>query len=173
MEQFQGTVSELVTVFVALGGIYFFVGLVLNLAQAQLSSATGDVIGHARALQQGIAMVILLSVAVSWKPITETLSPYFYSAGFSSPNVADSGEEVYAVWEHLAMMLVYLALGGAGTFLTVSAVYSGVGIQLAQSAGMPAGTARMVGKFGTIAAGGLLTLSSVFIANGVLHVLFR
>jgi len=173
MEQFQGTVSELVTVFVALGGIYFFVGLVLNLAQAQLSSATGDVIGHARALQQGIAMVILLSVAVSWKPITEALAPYFYSAGFSSPNVADTGKEIYAVWEHLAKMVVFLAIGGAGTFLTVSAVYSGAGIQLAQSAGMPAGMARMVGKFGTIAAGGLLTLSSVFIANGVLYVLFQ
>lgn len=173
MEQFQETVSDLVTVFVALGGIYFFVGLVLNLAQAQLSSATGDVIGHARALQQGIAMVILLSVAVSWKPITEALAPYFYGAGFSSADVADTGKEVYAVWEHLAKMLVYLAIGGAGTFLTVSAVYSGAGIQLAQSAGMPAGVARMVGKFGTIAAGGLLTLSSVFIANGILHVLFR
>jgi hypothetical protein len=87
--------------------------------------------------------------------------------------VADTGAEVYAVWEHLAKMLVYLAIGGAGTFLTVSAVYSGAGIQLAQSAGMPAGMARMVGKFGMIVAGGLLTLSSVFIANGVLHILFR
>ena len=173
MEKLQGTVSELVTVFAALGGIYFFVAMVLNLAQAQLSSSTGDVIGHARALQQGIAMVILLSIAVSWKPITDAIVHHFYGPGFASPSIPDTGASVYEIWRQLANMIVRVAIGGSGTFLTVSAVYSGAGIQLARSAGMSAGMARSMGKFVAVVAGGVLTLSSVVIANGVLGLIFN
>lgn len=172
MEKLQGTVSELVTLLTALGGVYFFAALVLNLAQAQISSATGDVIGHSRALQQGIAMVILLSVAASIRPITEALTHYFYVTNFSSPSVPVTGAEVYGIWEHIAKMVVYLVLGGAGIFLTVSAVFSGVGVQLAQSIGMPVGMARSAGRLGTIVAGGVLTLTSVFVGNSLLAIIF-
>ena len=36
--------------------LYFFVGLAINLAQAQLSTATGDPSGYAHALQQAIIL---------------------------------------------------------------------------------------------------------------------
>ena len=173
MEAFQNTVLDLVQVFVALGGIYFAVALVLNLAQAQLASATGDSIGHARALQQGIAMVILLSIAVSVKPLAEAIAPYFYGANFTAPNVVTNFNSAYEVWRQLANIIVRLAIGGGGTFLTINAVYSSAGIHLAKAAGMPVGVAQAVGRLGVAVGGGVLTLLSMVIANGLLKLIFQ
>jgi hypothetical protein len=173
MEAFQNTVLDLVQVFVALGGIYFSVALVLNLAQAQLASATGDTIGHARALQQGIAMVILLSVAVSVKPLAGAIAPYFYGANFAAENVITDLDSAYEVWRQLANIVVRLAIGGGGTFLTINAVYSGAGIHLAKAAGMPVGMSQAVGKLGMAVGGGVLTLLSMVIANGLLRLIFQ
>ena len=172
MEEFSNFVSELVQVFVALGGIYFSVALVLNLAQAQLASATGDRIGHARALQQGIAMVILLSVAVSWKPLVSAVAPHFYSSGYVANNGITTDQQAYEVWRQLANMLIKLAIGGGGTFLTVNAVYSGAGIHLARSVGAPEGMAAAIGKLGAAVGGGVLTITSMVIANGLLRIIF-
>jgi hypothetical protein len=173
MEAFQNSVLDLVQVFVALGGIYFSVALVLNLAQAQLASATGDSIGHARALQQGIAMVILLSIAVSVKPLAGAIAPYFYGANFEARNAVTDLNSAFEVWRQLANFVVRLAIGGGGIFLTISAVYSGAGMQLAKAAGMPVGVARAVGKFGMAVGGGILTLLSMVIANGLLKLIFQ
>jgi hypothetical protein len=172
MEDFSKIVSELVQVFVALGGIYFAVALVLNLAQAQLASATGDTIGHARALQQGIAMVILLTIAVSVKPLVGTIAPYFYGSNFEPKTVIDNGILAYEAWRQLANIIVHLAIGCGGIFLTINAVYSGAGIQLAKAAGMSVSMARAVGKLGAAVGGGVLTLLSIVIANGLLKLIF-
>ena len=90
MEKLQGIVGELVGILAALGGAYFFVGFIANLVQAQVSTVTGDSIGKARALQQGIGMVMLLCVAVSVGPLTSGLVRHFYGSGFSSPSVLTS-----------------------------------------------------------------------------------
>ena len=87
MEKLQGIVGEIVGILAALGGAYFFVGFVANLVQSQISTVTGDSIGRAREIQQGIGMVMLLCVAVSVGPLTSGLVRNFYGSGFSSPNV--------------------------------------------------------------------------------------
>jgi len=173
MEEFSKAVSELVKIFVALGGIYFSVALVLNLAQAQLASATGDTIGHARALQQGIAMVILLSVAVSWEPLVSVIAPYFYSGSLEAKTVISSGAQAYEIWRQLANIIIRLAIGGGGIFLTINAVYSGLGIHMAKAAGMSAGMAQAVGRLGTAVGGGVLTVMSMVIANGLLKIISK
>jgi len=89
MDRLQGVVGDLVGVLAALGGAYFFVGLVADLVQAQVSTVTGDTIGRARAIQQGLEMVLLLCIAASVGPLTGAVVRYFYGSGFSAPDVLD------------------------------------------------------------------------------------
>ena len=77
MPELYTAVANMVRIFSFAIALYFFVGLVVNMAQAHLAGATGDTIGYARALQQGIAMVIMLAVAVNANAIAgflETLA---------------------------------------------------------------------------------------------------
>jgi hypothetical protein len=164
MEALNASVAELVAIIAGLIAIYFFVALVVNLAQAQLSYATGDSIGHAHALQQSIAMVVLFAVAASSKFLVPALQ------GMISPDKApQSGQEALAVWRGIASFVVSVVVGGVGIFTTLSAVYAGLGAQAHLMAGTPGGVARSLTRFIVLIGGGVLSLCSVFLANWLIE----
>jgi hypothetical protein len=173
MEALQGIVGELVGVLAALGGAYFLVGFVANLVQAQLSTVTGDSIGRARAMQQGIGMVMLLCVAVSVGPLTNGLVRYFYGAVFSSPGVLTTESGLYGLWSNLASMVVYIIVGSGMVILTVGAVYAGFGLQVAKLIGMPIGVGRAAGNLITIIIGLAVTVAAIGISKGFINIIFQ
>ena len=173
MEKLQGIVGELVGVLAALGGAYFFVGFIANLVQAQVSTVTGDSIGKARALQQGIGMVMLLCVAVSVGPLTSGLVRHFYGSGFSSPSVLTSEGGIYSLWSELASMVAYIIVGSGMVLLTVGAVYAGLGLQVAKLIGMPIGVGRAAGNLITVIMGLAVTAAALGLSKGILAIIFQ
>jgi len=173
MEKLQGIVGELVGVLAALGGAYFFVGFIANLVQAQVSTVTGDSIGKARALQQGIGMVMLLCVAVSVGPLTLGLVRHFYGSGFSSPSVLTSEGSIYSLWSELASMVAYIIVGSGMVLLTVGAVYAGLGLQVAKLIGMPIGVGRAAGNLITVIMGLALTAAALGLSKGIIGIIFQ
>jgi len=166
MEALNTAVDEWVAIIAGIIAIYFFVSLVVNLAQAQLSTATGDVIGHAHALQQAIAMVILLAVAASSSALVPVLQAYL------SPETAPkTGAEAVDVWRGIARFVVSVVVGGVGIFTTLSAVYAGIGAQASLATGMPGGVARSMTRFVVLIGGGILSLSSVLLANWLIGII--
>jgi len=167
VEALNTAVDEWVAIIAAVIAIYFFVSLVVNLAQAQLSTATSDVIGHALALQQAIAMVILLAVASSSTALVPTLQAYL------SPETApQTGAEAVDVWRGIARFVVTVVVGGTGIFTTLSVVYAGLGAQASLAIGAPLGLARSMGRVAVLVLGGILTVSSVVLANWLIRVAF-
>lgn len=173
MEKLQGIVGELVGVLAALGGAYFFVGFIANLVQAQVSTVTGDSIGKARALQQGIGMVMLLCVAVSVGPLTSGLMRHFYGSGFSSPSVLTSEGSIYSLWSELASMVAYIIVGSGMVLLTVGAVYAGLGLQVAKLIGMPIGVGRAAGNLITVIMGLAVTAAALGLSKGIIGIIFQ
>lgn len=167
MQALSATVGELVSLVSGLIALYFFVSLVVNLAQAQVSTATGDVIGHARALQQGVASVILLAVAGSAGVLVPGLQAYL-SPG-SAPQTASAA---FSIWEGLARFVVGVVLGGTGVLTTVAVVFAGLGAQSSHLLGSPVVLARSMGRMAILIAGGILTLSSVLLSNWLMSVVF-
>lgn len=125
-----------------------------------MSSATGDVLGHARAFQQGVAMVILLAVAASANALIPALQAYF-----TPVTAPQSASEAFAVWKGIAHLVVSVVVGGVGVFTTLSAVYAGVGAQAHYAMGTPAGVANSVSRLAVLIAGGIMTFFSVLLAN--------
>ena len=173
MEKLQGIVGELVGVLAALGGAYFFVGFIANLVQAQVSTVTGDSIGKARALQQGIGMVMLLCIAVSVGPLTSGLVRHFYGSGFSSPSVLTSEGSIYSLWSELASMVAYIIVGSGMVLLTVGAVYAGLGLQVAKLIGMPIGVGRAAGNLITVIMGLAVTAAALGLSKGIIGIIFQ
>jgi len=166
MEALNTAVDEWVTIIAGIIAIYFFVSLVVNLAQAQLSTATGDVIGHAHALQQAIAMVILLAVAASSSALVPALQAYL------SPETAPkTGAEAVDVWRGIAQFVVSVVIGGIGIITTLGAVYAGLGAQVSLATGMPGGVARSMTRLVVLIGGGILSLSSVLLANWLIGII--
>lgn len=166
MEDLNTIIEELVAILTGLIALYFFVSLVVNLAQAQLATATGDVIGHAHALQQGIAMVILLAVAASANVLVPALQVYV-----SPDSAPQTGAEALAVWSGIARFVVSVVIGGIGIITTLSAVYAGLGAQVSLATGMPGGVARSMTRFTVLIGGGILSLSSVLLANWLIGII--
>ena len=171
MEDLRSVVAEFVSVIATIGGIYFFVGFVVNLAQAQISAVTGDTLGRARALQQGITTVILLCLAVSVGPITESINAHF-STLVSSENI-QSKATMITVWTSLANLIVSAVTGISITILTVSAVFNGFGLQVSKIIGLPIGIARSAGNLITIIIGLALSLAAISLAQGILDAVLQ
>lgn len=172
MDRLQGIVMDLVGVFAALGGAYFFVGFVANLVQAQVSTVTGDSIGRARAMQQGLGMVLLLCIAVSVRPLTAALVDHFYGAGYSAPGVLTGEGGIYALWSELANLVAYIIVGGGVVLLTVGAVYAGLGLQVAKLIGLPIGIGRAFGNLLTILMGLAVTVAAIGLSKVLIDVIF-
>jgi hypothetical protein len=160
MEALNTAVDEWVAIIAGIIAIYFFVSLVVNLAQAQLSTATGDVIGHAHALQQAIAMIILLAVAAS----SSTLVPAL-QAHLSPETAPKTGVEAVDVWRGIAQFVVSVVVGGIGIFTTISAVYTSLGAQIGLALGAPSSTSRSIIRLLVLISGGIITFVSVGLAN--------
>jgi hypothetical protein len=167
MEALNSAVDDWVAIITGVIAIYFFVSLVVNLAQAQLSTATGDVIGHAHALQQAIAMVILLAVAASAKTLVPALQSYI------SPEIAPkTNSEAISIWRGIAHFVVSVVIGGIGIVTTVSAVYSALGAQLSAAIGKSRAISELLVRLVVLVSGGLLTIGSIGLANWLLsHIL--
>lgn len=172
MEELQGVVGELVGVLAALGGAYFFVGFVANLVEAQVSTVTGDSYGRARAMQQGLGMVMLLSIAVCVRPLAAGLISHFYGSGYSAAGILTSEGGLYALWSELANLVVYLIVGGGVVVLTAGAVYAGLGLQVARLIGIPIAIGRAFGNLLTILMGLALTVAAIALSRGVIEIVF-
>ena len=166
MEALNAAVDEWVAIIAGVIAIYFFVSMVVNLAQAQLSTATGDVIGHAHALQQAIAMVILLAVAASSNALIPALQAYI-----SPESAPETGAEIIGVWRGIAKFVVSVVVGGIGIVTTLSTVYNALGAQVGVAMGAPASTSRSMMRLFILLAGGILTVASVGLANWLLGII--
>lgn len=172
MEELQGIVGDLVGVLAALGGAYFFIGFVANLVQAQVSSVTGDTYGRARAIQQGLGMVLLLCIAISVRPLTSSLVGYFYGSSYSVPSILTSEGGLYSLWNQLATLVAYVTVGSGVTVLTAGAVYAGLGLQVARLIGIPIGIGRAFGNLLTILMGLALTAAAIGLSKGIINIVF-
>lgn len=172
MDGLQEIVGDLVGVLAALGGVYFFVGFAVNLVQAQVSSVTGDPIGRARAMQQGLGMVMLLCIAVSVRPLAAGLIGHFYGAGYSAPGMLTSEDEIYPLWSELANLVAYIIVGSGVVLLTVGAVYAGLGLQVAKLIGLPIGIGRAFGNLLTILMGLAVTVAAMGLSKVLIAVIF-
>ena len=144
--------------------LYFFAGLVVNLAQAQLATATGDPSGYAHALQQAVAMVILLVIAAALPELGAAIRGWLLCTG------QDAGS-VLSLWQALARLVAAIVLSGAGMATTVAIVWSTLGLQTAQAAGLPAQVAHTFWRILVLLIGGVLTGASVLLANHLLTLL--
>lgn len=172
MGELGDLVGDLVGILAALGGAYFFVGFVANLVQAQVSTVTGDSIGRARAVQQGLGMVMLLCIAVSARPLTTGLISHFYGAGYSVPEVLESEGGVYALWTELANLVAYIIVGGGVAIMTAGAVYAGLGLQVARLIGLPIGIGRAFGNLIAVLMGLALTVGAASLSRGLIDIIF-
>jgi len=167
MGELRGIVSDFVSIIATLGGMYFFAGFVINLIQSQVSSVTGDIQGRARAMQQGVAMVILLCIAVSVHPISRSFTDYITLIGDSSTPVDKAS--LIGFWGSIVNLVVIGATGVSITLLTVSAVFNGLGLQVSRMLGIPADMSRSAGNLITIIIGIAFTLSAVTISRTILN----
>lgn len=165
MQALSVTVGELVSLLSGLIVLYFFVSLVVNLAQAQVSTATGDVIGHARALQQGVASVILLAVAGSSTALIPALQAYL-----SPESVPQTAQAAFSIWEGLVRFVVAVVLGGTGVLTTVAVVFAGLGAQSSHLLGSPTMMARSISRITILVLGGLMTAFSVLLGIWLMSV---
>jgi threonine/homoserine efflux transporter RhtA len=172
MGELGGLVGDLVGILAALGGAYFFVGFVANLVQAQVSTVTGDSIGRARAVQQGLGMVLLLCIAVSVRPLTAGLISHFYGSGYSAAEVLESEGGVYALWTELANLVAYIIVGGGVAVMTAGAVYAGLGLQVARLIGLPIGIGRAFGNLLAVLMGLALTVGAASLSRGLINIIF-
>ncbi len=148
--------------------IAFGVGFLINLVRAQLARGTGDRLGYARALQQGLGMVILLALAGN----VELISAGLFAIGSGiNPDPSDP-VLVYSVWESLAKFFITAILGGAGIYTTVSALGAGMAGQLSLLSGSPTGVAQVLSNGLVLIGGGLLTLMAVLFANSLIAAVF-
>ncbi len=138
--------------------LYFLVGLVVNLAQAQLSTATGDSHAYAHALQQAAVLVILLALAGALPGLSKSIGAWLTCSDGTAAGTT-------SLWKSLAGLVVSIALGGAGALLTVSMVWSGLGLQFQHTLGVPGGVASGIRRMVVLLVGGVLTLSAVALAN--------
>ncbi len=156
------TLSQQFTqVILAATALYFFVGLVINLAQAQVSSVTGDHSGYAHAQQQGLLMILLLVLAVTLPSLGETIRAWLVCSDGSATSAI-------ALWKSLAKLVVAIIVGGAGILTTVSVVWSGLEIQFSFLLGTPGGVSSGLRRMALLLLGGILTISAVFLANTIL-----
>jgi hypothetical protein len=119
MQTLAATVSDLVTMKSGVIALYFFVSLVVNLAQAQASSATGDALGHARALQQGIASVLLHALASSASVLVPGLQGYL-----TPSDVPQTAAAALSTWEVLARFVIVAVLAGTSVLTAVAVVFA-------------------------------------------------
>ena len=148
--------------------IAFGVGFLINLVRAQLARGTGDRLGYARALQQGMGMVILLALAGN----VELISAGLFAIGSGiNPDPSDA-VLVYGVWESLARFFITAILGGAGIYTTVSALGAGMAGQLSLLSGSPTGVSHVLSSGLVLIGGGLLTLMAVLFANSMIAAVF-
>lgn len=150
------------TQFVLAGtAVCFFVGLVINLAQAQLATATGDPSGYAHALQQAVVLVLLLAIAGTLPSLSDAIKIWLTCVDGAPAGAIE-------LWKSLGKLVVSIVLSGTGIATTVAIVWSGVGMQASHALGMPGGVASGLWRIAILLGGGLLTLAAVLLANTLL-----
>jgi hypothetical protein len=143
------------------------VSLVVNLAQAQRSTVTGDVIGHARALQQDVAGALPLAVAGSANVLVPALQVYL-----SPESVPQTARVAFSIWDGLARFVVAVVLGGAGVLTSVCVVFAGLGTQAGHLLESLVVLARPISRPAILLVGGILALSPFLISNWVVSFLY-
>ena len=150
------------TQFVLAGtAICFFVGLIINLAQAQLATATGDHSGYAHALQQAVVLVLLLAIAGTLPSLSGTIKVWLIC-------VDGTAARAIELWKSLAKLVVSIVLSGIGITTTVAIVWSGLGMQASHAVGMLGVVSSGLWRIAVLLGGGLLTLAAVLLANTLL-----
>lgn len=160
--------AEMAKVIITGVSIIFGVGFLINLSRAQLARGTGDHLGYSRALQQGIGMVIMLALAAN----TELIANGLITLGTGIDSDPSKPALVTGIWEELAKFFSAAILGGAGVYTTVSAIGSGMAGNLSTIIGSPSGLSSTISNGLVLIGGGILTLMSILIANGVISILF-
>jgi len=133
-----------------------------------IAFGVGFLLNLARALQQGLGMVILLSLSAN----VEVIAAGLYAIGSGIDADPNSPALLTGIWEQLARFFTSSILGGVGVYTTVSAIGSGMGAHLSSITGTPAGISRTISSGLILAGGGILTLMSVLFANSMISAVF-
>jgi hypothetical protein len=171
----EALVDNALWIFTAAISIYFFVSVVINFAQAQAASVTGDRIGYAHAMQQVIGMVVMLAVAASIRTMSGEINTIIGNAlGINSDAGASltNPDGLVVIWKALAQIVVNIVISGSLVFMTVSAAFSGLSAQIAHFAGRPNAASEGVVRLMTVVVGGVVTIVSTFAANEILSRVF-
>lgn len=167
-------VADIVRIVAMAAGLYFFVGIVLNLLQAQVASTFGDKPGYAHAMEQVLAMTVLIAVAGSTYPLVNSIIPGIDKVAIQSESVdpAAAANGVRIFWEGLARIVISFLIGAGVMTSIVKAVYSGVIGQVGMLFGSPNAVSGAVMQIGAAATGGILTVFGVWLANTLLTQIF-
>ena len=157
--------GQIIQILTALTAIYFCVGLVVNLAQAQFASGTGDSLGYARALQQAVVMVVLLVLTASAPAITESLQDVF-------GKTAETAAAAVSIWRALAQSLIGVVVGGVIVYSVVVSVWSSVSAQAGMLMGSAAQVRTAVAQVWKILLGVIAMALVMGIANRMIGLLF-
>jgi hypothetical protein len=157
----EDTILEFVRIFSVAGSLYFFGGIVINLAQAQVAQGFGDRQGYAHSMEAVLAMVLLLSVAGATYPIANSLKSGFLA--MAGDHNAVNG--VVLFWQSLARVVVSFVLGAAIMLMMVKVAFSGAAAQFGQIIGAPNAVSSAAMNIATAIGGGMLTILSVWLAN--------
>jgi hypothetical protein len=166
MDQLSTFVGQAVTFFTGVAVLYFYVGLVMNLCQAQISSSLGSRYGYVAAVQQAMSMVILLAIAVGAQPISKYLVGVIGGVKqFDAASALGMGKE-------MVKMVITIILSGSMCFMVVAAVYNGFMAQLAHAFGSANEVSTRMMTIVTSILAGIVTLVSVALANHLVDVFF-
>jgi len=164
----QGFVQNGVWIALSAVALFFYVGLVVSMAEAQFAMATEYSMGYTRALEQAIGMVVMLGLAAAANSLSGVIQSMLCPI-LGGDLVGGSGADVIAIWKAIAHLVVTLVVSGTLIFVTVNAAFTGLGMQLAHLKGSPHSVGEATVKLFTIIIGGVLTIMASWAANLILN----
>lgn len=165
----QSFVQNAVWIALSAVAIYYYVGLVVSMSEAQFAMATEYTMGYTRALEQALGMTVMLALAATANALSVEIQGLVCTV-LGGEMSGSSGEGIISLWRAIAHLVVTLIVSGSVIFVTVNAAFSGFGMQLAHLKGSPNSVSDATVKLITIIIGGVLTILAAWGANIILNV---
>ena len=165
----QAFVQQGVWIALSAVAIFYYVGLVVSVAEAQYAISMESSMGYTRALEQALGMTIMLGLAAAANSLSGVIQGLVCTA-MGGAVMGGDGAGIITLWNTIAHLVVTLVVSGSVIFVTVRAAFSGLGMQLAHLQGSPHSVSESTVKLITIIIGGILTILASWAANLILNV---
>lgn len=188
--ELQKSVDSICQFLLVVIAILVFISVVWTIAQAQVTQFTGDRIGHAHTLQQGIYVIGIAVLAASYTPISETFQSFLCPKapvttgniqsivhlilnGDSVPSLSMLAESSLYIYKLIAQVVVSFLIGSVWILTVVAVVNTGLGLQAAHAFGFSRSMGEAASRIVMLLVGGILVVASIAIANEVLTLVFH